>query len=281
MNDVTKKYKYMGMPKNLFLVRHGQSEGNLTRKQFEESGDESCFLGDFAKMHESQYALTDLGVQQAQAAGQWFKDNDFVSFDRMLVSNNVRALETAAHLGIAKAGWFAPDFNLRERDYGLFSTLTPSQIESDYSAQKKFSETQPFLFRFPQGESIADLCTRVKIVLDTLARECDGQDVLIVCHGEVIRAMKIVLERFSLSKCNEYLSTKEEWGRVPNCSITHYTRANPDGITDELSKAFNWVRMIKPAGGGKPIEDFKVIERKKFSNEELLQEAVKNRQIPD
>ncbi len=53
----------MGMPKNLFLVRHGQSEGNLVRKQFEESGNESFFSDEFLGLHESQYELTELGVR--------------------------------------------------------------------------------------------------------------------------------------------------------------------------------------------------------------------------
>jgi broad specificity phosphatase PhoE len=270
----------MGMPKNLFLVRHGQSEGNLKRKQYEENGDESFLLGDFANMHESQYPLTSIGVGQAEEAGIWLKENNFVSFDRMLVSNNVRAIQTASHLNIKNNTWMSPEFNLRERDYGLFSVLTPSAIEANYADQKRFSEEQPFLFRFPQGESIADVCTRVKIVFDTLSRECDGQDVIIVCHGEVIRASKIVLERFSLSMCNDYLTTREEWGRVPNCSITHYTRVNPDDSTKELSKAFGWVRMIRPAGGGVKEDKFTCIERKRYTNEELLDEAKKNCYIP-
>jgi broad specificity phosphatase PhoE len=45
----------MAMPKNLFLVRHGQSEGNLVRKKFEESKDESFFTDEFLGLHESQY----------------------------------------------------------------------------------------------------------------------------------------------------------------------------------------------------------------------------------
>ena len=55
----------MGMPKNLFLVRHGQSEGNLVRKKYEETGDESFFSDEFLGLHESQYQLTELGIEQA------------------------------------------------------------------------------------------------------------------------------------------------------------------------------------------------------------------------
>jgi hypothetical protein len=92
-----------------------------------------------------------------------------------------------------------------------------------------------------------------------------------------MRAFRIILERLSLKQANEYLTTQEMWGRVPNCSIIHYTRQNP--LTDEqnLANYFNWVRMIRPAGGGNLEDAFSVIERKKYSNEELLLEAEKNR----
>jgi broad specificity phosphatase PhoE len=266
----------MGMPENLFLVRHGQSEGNLVRKQFEESGDESFFTKEFLDLHESQYSLTDLGVNQAKKAGKWFTDNRLLTFDRMLVSNNVRAMETAVNLGIKNAEWMI-DYNLRERDGGLFNVMPPTKRDRDYVDQQKFYNSQPFLFRPPQGESIADVCQRIKIVLDTLSRECDGKNVIIVCHGHVIRTFKIILERMSLLKANEYLSTEEEWGRVPNCSILHYTRKNPFNDTKTLSKSFGWVRMIRPAGGGNFADDFSVIIRKRFSNEELLSEAKSNR----
>jgi broad specificity phosphatase PhoE len=266
----------MGMPKNLFIVRHGQSEGNLQRRKFEEAGDESFFSEEFLGLHESQYELTPLGVEQAKQAGDWFRKNNLIIFDRLLVSGNDRALQTAAHLDLPEAKWMI-DFNLRERDEGLFNVITPAKMDTDYSDQKKFCDTQPFLYRPPQGESLADVCERIKIVLDTLARECDGKDVIIVCHGHVMRVFKMILERMSLGEINGYLFSKDEPSRVPNCSIIHYTRENPFESGQGLSKYLDWVRMIRPAGGGNPEDDFCPIERKKYSNEELLLEAKKNR----
>lgn len=266
----------MGMPKNLFLVRHGQSEGNLVRKNFEESGNESFFTDEFLGLHESQYALTPLGIEQAKKAGQWFKDNEFINFDRMYVSNNVRAMQTAAYLDLSNEAWRI-DYNLRERDGGLFNVLTPSKRDTDYADQRKFYDTQPFLFRPPQGESIADVCIRIKHVLNTLARECDGKNVIIVCHGHVMRTFRIILERMSLQKTNEYLRGLTEDTAVPNCSIIHYTRDNPHDHNQGMSDKFNWVRIIRPAGGGKPQDDFSNIERNCYTNEELLAEAEKNR----
>ncbi len=268
----------MGMPKNLLLVRHGESEGNLARKKFEESNDENHYSEEFLAVHESQYALTALGIEQARNAGLWLLDNNFIYFDRMLVSNNVRAKQTAAYLDLPKAKWME-DYNLRERDGGLFNTITPSKRDVEYADMQKFYNSQPFLYRPPQGESIADVAQRIKVVLETLARECDGQNVIIVCHGHVIRTFKIILERLSLEESNDYLITAEEWGRVPNCSILHYTRENPFDSNQGLSGRFDWARMVRPGGGGKLEDKFMPIIRKKYTNEELLASAKKQRGI--
>lgn len=265
------------MPLNLILVRHGQSEGNLARRQFEETKDENnSFTEEFLSLHESQYALTPLGIEQAKLAGKWLKENNFTNFDRMIVSDNVRAKQTAAYLNIENAKWMIK-YNLRERDGGLFNVITPSVRDEKYADQQKFFDTQPFFYRPPQGESVADLCQRIKMELDTLARECDGQNVIIVCHGHVMRAFRIVLERQPLLQSNAYLSTDEEWGRVPNCSIIHYTRQNPEFKDIGMSVRFDWVRVIRPAGGGALEDPFTLIKRKKYSNEELLEDAENNR----
>jgi broad specificity phosphatase PhoE len=266
----------LGMPQDLYIVRHGQSTGNLARKKYVETNDESVFLEIFAK-HESKYELTSLGIEQAKLTGSWFLNNGLSFFDRMLVSSNDRALQTASYLGLPEAAWMI-DSNLREREDGLFNIIPPTKRDSDYADQQKFHDTEPFLFRPPQGENMADVCQRIKIVLDTLARECSGKRVIIVCHGHVIRAFRIILERMSLQKSNEFLLTQEDWGKIPNCSILHYTRKNPFipenlGNNLTLSNHFDWFRMIRPAGGGKLEDNFSEIKRKKYTNEELLLEV--------
>jgi len=259
----------MGMPKNLYLVRHGQSEGNVINHKYEESGDESLFSQHFLNIHESQYHLTELGINQAKMAGEWFKEKGIVYFDRAIVSNNTRAIETASYLGLPHVDWMI-DFNLRERESGLFNVIPPKRRSLEYRDQQMFYDTQPFLFRPPQGESLADVAQRIKIILDTMARECDGDDVVIVCHGHVIRVFRMVLERMTLQESNAYLSTKEDWGKVPNCSITHYTRENLDNPLTP-TKSFNRTRIICPAGGGEREGKFREIVRKKYSNAELLE----------
>ena len=100
---------------------------------------------------------------------------------------------------------------------------------------------------------------------------------IIVCHGDVMKAFRIILEKMSLQKSNELLQGKEKWAQVPNCSIIHYTRKSPDDSNQEISDRFDWVRVVRPAGGGKSEDEFSRIERRKYSNEDLLSEAEKNR----
>ncbi len=265
----------MGMPRNLYLVRHGQSEGNALRRQFEETGDSSLFYANFLNVHESQYMLTEKGIEQAKKAGAWLAQNAVKVFDRLLVSNNNRAMQTAAYLGIDNASWMI-DFNLREREHGLLNIMPPIKEDQKLENQRRFYDSQPFLFRPPQGESVADVAQRIHTVLDTLSRECEGQNVIIVCHGHVIRTFRIILERMSLSESNNYLNTEEEWGRIPNCAIVHYTRENPQPTSGEnLSQYFNWMRIVRPAGGGVPEDKFSEIIRKKYSNQDLFDEVEK------
>lgn len=266
----------MAMPRNIYLVRHGQSEGNLLHKQYRETGDISLFSTNFLNIHESEYMLTELGIEQAHLAGEWFKKNAKFPVARMLVSNNNRAEQTGANLRLDNAAWMI-DHNLGERENGLFSVLTPAEIEVNYKDHQRFHDSQPFLYRPPQGQSMLDKVNQIKIVLDTLSRECDGEDVVIVCHGHVIRGFRIILEHMSKSEINEYLNTEEDWGKVPNCAIVHYTRNDLKNDNGGMCKYLEWVRIIRPAGGGEPEDDFRLIKRKKYSNEELLEEVEKCR----
>ena len=91
----------MALPMDLVLVRHGQSEGNIAKRR-SEAGDNSAFTPEFRKRHSSSLRLTGRGRSQAQMAGIWLR-NEFPDFDRYLVSEYLRAMETAAHLSLPGA----------------------------------------------------------------------------------------------------------------------------------------------------------------------------------
>jgi len=70
-----------------------------------ETGDLSAYTPEFKKKHSSTYRLTDKGVEQAKVTGAWIRENIGDTFDRYYTSEYVRAMETAAYLGLPNARW--------------------------------------------------------------------------------------------------------------------------------------------------------------------------------
>src|SRR4051812_1008304 len=110
----------MALPIDLILIRHGQSEGNAA-KRLSEKGDNSAYLR-LNNRHTRSFRLSKRGQEQAVKAGKWLidefsKDKDQPLFDRYITSEYVRAMETAALLGLPDAVWFR-NFYLTERDWG-------------------------------------------------------------------------------------------------------------------------------------------------------------------
>ncbi|HEX8412904.1 MAG TPA: phosphoglycerate mutase family protein, partial [Sphingomicrobium sp.] len=55
-------------PARLWLVRHGQSQGNVARDAADQAGLPTIDL----EMRDVDVPLSDLGHRQAEAAGRWF-----------------------------------------------------------------------------------------------------------------------------------------------------------------------------------------------------------------
>ena len=102
------------LPIDLVFVRHGQSEGNVANRA-SRNRDNSFFTPEFLERHSRTFRLTDKGIAQAEAAGEWLRANVPTLFDRFYVSDYIRAKETAVHLHLPHAFW-RQEFHLRERD---------------------------------------------------------------------------------------------------------------------------------------------------------------------
>jgi NAD+ kinase len=265
----------MAMPDNLILVRHGESEGNLARV-YSRKGDDSKYTSEFKNRHSSLLRLTDKGREQAKAAGDWIKGNVGEKFFRYYTSEYVRAMETAACLDLPEATWFS-EFYLRERDWGDMDITSDEERRTKFADAMKRRELDSFFWVPPGGESLAQMCLRIDRVMQTLHRECDGKDVIIVCHGETMLGFKVRLERMSQESFREYESSPKPFSHIHNCQIMHYTKKDP--VSGKISPYLNWVRSVCPWDTSLSTNKWEAIQRSRYSNKDLLAIAHKHRRI--
>jgi len=265
----------MTMPVNLVLVRHGQSEGNVANKK-SRKGDHSAFSGEFMNRHSSQWRLSDLGREQARIAGRWIKKNIGGKFDRCYTSEYLRAMETAALLNFKNAEWYREIF-LRERSWGQLDVMSQEERFTRFNEEMSRRARDGYFWAPPGGESMADVCIRLNWVLNTLHRECDDMNVLIVCHGEVMWNFRVRLERLTQQKYYELEKSKNPHDKLNNCQVLHYTRRNP--VTGDLAQNLNWFRSICPTDLSLSSNKWQTIVRPKFTNADLMADVVKTKRL--
>jgi broad specificity phosphatase PhoE len=258
------------LPVELILVRHGQSEGNVANRA-SRNRDNGFFTPEFRERHSRTFRLTDKGIEQAEAAGEWIRANIPQPLDRFYVSDYIRAKETAAHLHLPHALW-RQEFHLRERDKALMDNVPDDEQKQLFQQEVKQYEIDPF-FSYPAGggESIAGLCLRVRaIMLGHWARDWSSARVVCVSHGHVMRAFQLELEGFSHDDFIRLDASEELAEKIRNCQILWYSRHDPD--THELTPHYVARRSVCPWD---PQGDYgwTRIKRKKFTDEELLAEV--------
>lgn len=262
----------MAMPIDLVLVRHGRSEGNAAKHRAQ-AGETGILVSEFFNRHSSQYRLTDEGQRQARAAGGWIRDN-IGNFDRYYVSEYVRALETAALLGLSDAQWFR-EFYLRERDWGDMDVISEEERRLKFGEVLSRRDRNGFFWKPPNGESLAEVCLRVDRVLQTFHRELADKRVIVVCHGETMWCFRVRLERLTQERWCELDKSDDPKDHIHNCQILWYTRRDP--VTGIIAPYLNWMKSVCPWDLLKSGDEWRPIERLRFTNEDLLAEI---EQIP-
>ena len=156
----------------LYLARHGESDWNAANR----------FQG------QSDRPLTELGRRQAEALAE--KLESHAALTAIYSSPLARAFETASIVGARLGLQPTPVDDLREVDVGGWSGLSRSEVEARY----------PDAFRrwldggegWEDGETYADMATRVLDALRRIAGSHTDAEVLVVSHGGPIRAIHAV-----------------------------------------------------------------------------------------
>jgi len=207
-------------PQMLWVVRHGQSAGNVARDAAEAA---KIPLID-VKWRDIDTPLSELGKQQAFALGSWFGAMPASEQPEVILcSPYIRAYDTgqaiATQLERNNAALLRVDERLREKEFGILDRLTTFGIKEKYpelSEQRR--QVGKFYFRPPGGESWCDVILRLRSLLEMLSREYAGRRVLIVAHQVTVNCMRYLLE--SMDEATILAIDKQ--GDIPNCSVTSY-----------------------------------------------------------
>lgn len=258
------------MPRNIVLVRHGESEGNAATKAAY-SGDTSLYTPEFRARMGCDWRLTDAGREQADTAARWLHANGPQTFQRFYVSDYARAKETAVRLGFESALWFVEP-TLRERDYGVFDTMPPEERARLYADNIRIKELNPYYWKPPGGESIPDVILRLRAgIIDTLHRECSDDNVLLVCHGQVMWGMLAMLTRMLPFRYNQLVGSPDPRDQIHNCQIVQFSREDP--TTGESKRYLDWMRSVCPPDLTLSRNAWQRIHRPKYTNEELQEQV--------
>jgi broad specificity phosphatase PhoE len=205
----------------LWIVRHGQSAGNVARDAADAAG-----LGmiDLA-LRDVDVPLSALGEQQARALGRWFASLPEGERPEVVLSSPyVRARQTAQAIcdaGGVASGTRPPllDERLREREFGILDRLTGAGIREKFPEQAEHRALLgKFYHRPPGGESWADVILRLRSALDTVSLHHADRRVLIVCHQVVVLCFRYILEEMDEG---QILGIDRE-GDVLNCGVCAY-----------------------------------------------------------
>ena len=255
----------MSLPIDMYFVRHGESEGNVANKH-SRKGDNKHFTPEFLARHSGSWRLTDKGITQAKAAGNWFKSEGITHFDRYTVSSYNRALETAALLNLPEAEWKS-EYYLREREWGELDNMPDDERHSRFQESLARREADAFYWRPPGGESLAEASLRVDRHFSTAHRSNANGRSITVCHGEIMWIVRIRLERMTQREFARLDASKHPHDRIHNCQILHYSRR------DELGRTHpHMVRMrsICPWDMSHSSNVWTPILRPSFTNDDLL-----------
>jgi len=152
----------------LILVRHGESVGNRER----------TFGADPHSL-----PLTELGYQQAREVGE--KIARLFQPVHVIASYYLRAHETARVIAEAMKLPLEIEPKLHEREVGV---LNGQPYEAAYK-MPDYDPKQHWTWAPKGGESFVDVMNRVGPILDRLAQRYRGQDVVVVSHGGVMKAL--------------------------------------------------------------------------------------------
>ena len=188
------------MKTTFYIVRHGQSIGNLRL----------MFLG------HTDMDLSDLGRQQAEVTCKRLRDVDFA----LIASSDLtRAYNTALPHAEARGVGVYTDKRFRELYCGDWEGMFVEDIKAKYGALYTDEWVHGFgEFVMPSGEAMADCVLRMTEASTELAQAYPDSNILVASHGGTIRGFYASVLGISPAEVGDKLG----WATNASYSIVEY-----------------------------------------------------------
>jgi len=155
----------------IYLIRHGESVGNLNR----------ICLG------HTDLDLTELGKKQAECTAEALSR---VKFAAIYSSDLIRAVNTAEPHAIKRGLNINTDKNFRELYFGDWENASVLMLKEQFHDQFMLGWRQNFgTFTAPNGESVVEMAERIASGLKKTASAHIGENILVTSHAAAIRAL--------------------------------------------------------------------------------------------
>lgn len=173
------------MTTTLYIVRHGESEGNV-------NGD----------IFGADPPLTPRGIQQARDLSLVFES---VTLHHVYASHMIRAHKTAKIIADKKGLPVSLHHGLRERNFGSLEGRTGAYGKEHYgNSYEKFntvSAIEQMNWKFvPDMESFGETLTRVLGAFDEIAHTHEGKTLLLASHANVMLSLLVHLKYASFNE---------------------------------------------------------------------------------
>ena len=258
MGDTTAGQRAPAHPKRLWLMRHGESAGNVARDEAERRGLHVIDIGG----RDVDVPLSDLGQKQAQSVGNWFAQQpEAERFTIVLCSPYARARQTAEAVSERSAS-SAPlviDERLREKEFGALDRLTKAGIVATFPGEaERRALVGKFYYRPPAGESWCDVILRLRSVLDHIQLRYTGERVLLIAHQVIVLGFRYLLEDLDEQRILDI----DRQGDVANASLTAYQSERDERGHERMAlREYNFVAPLEAAGAAVTHEPDPVVNK--------------------
>jgi len=170
------------MTTNIILVRHGETEWNRVER----------FRGQI------DIPLNTTGIEQAKKTGKKIMKQFKPSM--IYASPLKRASQTAEKIAVENDLIIQTIDGLTDIDYGDWQGLTPKAVQEKWPTLAEKWFRRPGTLEIPGGETLHDIQTRALAALQAIGEWNKDQEIVLVSHTVVIRAILLGILRADLDR---------------------------------------------------------------------------------